>query len=305
MNGPVTTRFRSLGGKVFIQAEGEGSEVAVAEAEHLVRDLHARLTRFEPESELCRLNDDPGEAVPAGSLMLRFVEAARMAGQASRGLVDSTLLGEVERAGYTDSIDPDTEIPGLPDRPDRLDTPPRVGDWSDLRVDRELNLVIRPPGLRLDSGGLGKGLAADLVAERLSGFASWVVECSGDLRFGGQRKAERRIDVSSPEAGGGTIAHCFASSNAVATSGVTRRTWSTGSGRSHHLIDPRTGCPSDTGLIQSTAIAPTAVEAEYRAKAALLSGLDGALEWLVHGGVVVTDELEVRAWGFRRGPAGE
>jgi len=106
--------------------------------------------------------------------------------------------------------------------------------------------------------------------------------------------------VGSPSGDGSTIAFHAAAEGAVATSGVTRRTWITGDGRSHHLIDPRTGRPADTGLIQVTALAPTAVEAEYRAKAALLSGLDGALEWLVHGGVVVTDQLEVRAWEFER-----
>lgn len=301
MSALATSRsFRSLGGQVTIQAEGPGSEMAVEEAEELVHDLHRRLSRFEPESELCRLNADPCEAVPAGPLMLRFVESARMAGEATGGLVDSTLLAEVEKAGYIESIDPDAGItpPSVGTGDDEL--PPRVGDWSDLRVDPDLALVTRPPGLRLDSGGLGKGLAADIVAERLAGLETWAVECSGDLRFGGQRGADRRIDVGSPVAGDDPVAHFVAPAGAVATSGVTRRSWQTDSGQSHHLIDPRTGRPAETGLIQVTAVAPTAVEAEYRAKAALLSGLDGALKWLVHGGVVVTDQLEVRAWDFER-----
>ena len=51
---------------------------------------------------------------------------------------------------------------------------------------------------------------------------------------------------------------------AAATSGVTRRGW--------HLIDPGTGRPARTGIVQATAIAPTALEAEVRAKAALLAG---------------------------------
>jgi thiamine biosynthesis lipoprotein len=71
---------------------------------------------------------------------------------------------------------------------------------------------------------------------------------------------------------------------AVATSGTTRRAWAGG----HHLIDPRTGAPADTGVVQVTALAPTALLAEVRAKAALLSGPAGAAAFLPDGGVVIT-----------------
>ena len=66
---------------------------------------------------------------------------------------------------------------------------------------------------------------------------------------------------------------------AAATSGVTRRGW--------HLIDPGTGRPARTGIVQATALAPTALEAEVRAKAALLAGPAAASEYLPHGGLLV------------------
>ena len=44
------------------------------------------------------------------------------------------------------------------------------------------------------------------------------------------------------------------------------------------------------GVVQATALAPTAVEAEWRAKAAVLSGPGGAGDWLAHGGVIVLDD---------------
>jgi thiamine biosynthesis lipoprotein len=77
----------------------------------------------------------------------------------------------------------------------------------------------------------------------------------------------------------------------VATSGIGRRSWIDARGRpAHHILDPATGAPAFTGVVQATAIAPTAVEAEIRAKAALLSGPRGAADWLVHGGVLVFDD---------------
>ena len=72
---------------------------------------------------------------------------------------------------------------------------------------------------------------------------------------------------------------------AAATSGVTRRGW--------HLIDPGTGRPARTGIVQATALAPTALEAEVRAKAALLAGPAAAGDHLPHGGLLVLADGEV------------
>jgi thiamine biosynthesis lipoprotein len=298
MTASLTSRsFRSLGGQVAIQAEGEGSEQAIAEAEAIIHDLHDRLTRFEPESELCRLNADPRNSVPASGLMIRFAGLVREAGEMTGGLVDATLLNQVEQAGYVGSIDPDAGFQPVPGPPAFPSAGPAEGDWSDVTVARPTSSVVRPPGVRLDSGGLGKGLAADLVAEHLDGFATWGVSCAGDLRFGGSVGAPRRIDITSPDGSGKVIAGFTAPAGAVATSGVTRRSWENDSGRSHHLIDPRTGKPAETGLIQVTALAPTAAEAEIRAKAALLSGPDRASEWLPDGGVIVSEDFALTTFG--------
>ncbi len=56
------------------------------------------------------------------------------------------------------------------------------------------------------------------------------------------------------------------------------------------LLDPATGLPAYTGVVQATALAPTALEGEALAKAAVLSGPEGAAAWLPHGGVLVFDD---------------
>jgi thiamine biosynthesis lipoprotein len=81
----------------------------------------------------------------------------------------------------------------------------------------------------------------------------------------------------------------------VATSGIGRRAWLGPDGRpAHHLLDPATGRPAFTGVVQATAIAPTALEAEARAKAAVLAGPDEATSWLPHGGAIVFDDAAAR-----------
>ncbi len=159
--------------------------------------------------------------------------------------------------------------------------------------------MTRPPGVRIDSGGIAKGLLADLLATELAGQRAFAIDCCGDLRVGGEAGLRRRILVDDPF--GGEPLHEFGlRDGAAATSGIGRRCWLGPDGRAaHHLLDPRGGEPAFTGIVQATALAPTALLAEVHAKAALLAGPAAAPEWLPHGGVLVDDDggVEVIASG--------
>jgi FAD:protein FMN transferase len=284
-------RFPCFGAMAAVYAGG-GSERAFAAAQFRLLAIHRRLSRFSADSELCLLNDDPAEAVPASPLMRRFVTAALWAAELTHGLVDATLLGELEAAGYAYSYDPADALPpgelaGLPRRPAR----PSAGKrWREVRVDEASGCVVRPPGVRLDSGGIAKGLAADLVAPLFEEHASFAVDCAGDLRLGGRAGVPRAVSVDDPF--GGEPLHEFQlADGGVATSGIGRRSWRGRDGSfAHHLLDPSTGLPVHTGVVQATALAPTALEAEVRAKAALLAGPETGARWLRHGGVLVLDD---------------
>jgi thiamine biosynthesis lipoprotein len=114
------------------------------------------------------------------------------------------------------------------------------------------------------------------------------VDCCGDLRIGGR---QRTVRVDDPF-GRGVLHELEVADCGVATSGIGRRSWIGADGRpAHHLLDPSTGRPAYTGVVQATALAPTAAEAEWRAKAALLGGPGTAAMWVArHGGVVVMDD---------------
>ncbi len=90
----------------------------------------------------------------------------------------------------------------------------------------------------------------------------------------------------------GSVLHTFRfAAGGVATSGIGRRSWRDRDGRpAHHLLDPSSGRPAFTGIVQATALAASALSAEIRAKAALLSGPRGADRWLCDGGVIVLDD---------------
>jgi thiamine biosynthesis lipoprotein len=128
----------------------------------------------------------------------------------------------------------------------------------------------------------------------LSAHDAFVVDCAGDIRVGGRARTLREVHVASPF--DESILHTFElTGGGVTTSGIGARSWLGPDGRpAHHLLDPGTGRPAYTGIVQATALAPSTTEAEVRSKAAILSGPRHAHEWLPHGGVIVFDDGSYR-----------
>jgi thiamine biosynthesis lipoprotein len=266
---------------------------AVASARRRLEAWHGQFSRFRPDSELTRLNQDPAETIAVSPLMRRVVEAGIQAARATGGLVDPTLLTQIERAGYRSHY----EGPGLPlaaaltmAPARRPATPSPEANWRLVSTDRRTSSVTRPPGVQIDPGGIAKGVFADELAALLASHDAYVVDCGGDLRLGGAYAPAREVHVASPFED--VVLHTLTlRSGGVATSGIGKRSWVDADGRvAHHLLDPGTGRPAFTGLVQVTALAPTATEGEMLSKAALLSGPGRGAEVLVHGGVIVLED---------------
>ncbi len=276
------------------------ARAAVDAARDRLLEWHGRFSRFLPDSEISRLNADPSPVVEVSPLLRRIVQSALDAARRTGGLVDPTLAEEIVRAGYGShfdgpSLEPAAALAAAPPRaPAR---PATASRWREVSVDRARSTVSRPPGVVLDPGGIAKGVFADELAAIMSGCDSFAIDCAGDLRLGGRAGLERPVEVESPF--DGLVLHRFAlAGGGVATSGICRRSWLDADGRpAHHLLDPATGRPAFTGVVQVTALAPTATEAEALAKAALLSGPAEASGWLRHGGVVVRDDGGVEMVG--------
>jgi thiamine biosynthesis lipoprotein len=290
---PVATErrlsFPCFGGQATIVA----SDGDLEKVRSRLEGWHHALTRFDPASELSALNANPAEEVRVSAIMACFVHAALDAAHRTDGLVDPTLLPEIEAAGYRDDfagapLDLETAVTLAPARRPARPNPERL--WLDVTLDPMTRTVTRPPGVQLDSGGSAKGMFADMAARLLAGAGSYAVDCCGDVRIGGRDGIDRPVLVDDPF-GRGTIHEFTLATGGVATSGISRRSWIGPDGLpAHHLLDPSTGRPAYTGVVQATALAPTAADAEVRAKAALLSGADLGLPWLRYGGVLVFDD---------------
>ena len=291
--------FECFGSSCAVLVTGDvpgcSAREAVAAARRDLRAWHVRFSRFIAHSELSALNRSPYDTVGVSPLMARFARSVRDAGSLSGGLVDATLAREIVSAGYAhDASQLGCSVPlrralelAPPRRPA---TPRRSAGWRLVEADLERATVARPVGVMLDSGGIAKGLFADVLGERLAGHAAFAIVCGGDLTIGGAAERAREVHVESPF-DGCTLQTFELERGGVATSGIGRRSWLGPRGApAHHLLDPSSGRPAFTGVVQATALAPTALEAEVRAKAALLGGPSAASEWLADGGVIVLDD---------------
>jgi thiamine biosynthesis lipoprotein len=233
--------FDAMGSHVrlLIGKPGPGmapAATAAGQARQFVVEFDAALSRFKPGSELCALNADPRECVPASALLRAAVRAGIEAAERSGGLVDPTLVREIESAGYVASR---ADVPGAPlvaalaEAPTRRPARPSPAEsWRRFKVDDAGGTISRPPGVRFDSGGAGKGLAADLIADRLRGYSRFIVDCGGDIRIGGPDAlvTPYKVFVEHPLTGERAFVLKLGS-GAVATSGLNVRIWRNESGR--------------------------------------------------------------------------
>jgi thiamine biosynthesis lipoprotein len=129
--------------------------------------------------------------------------------------------------------------------------------------------------VRLDPGGIGKGLAADMVAEELraQGAFGALVDIGGDVRVSGAGPHDGAwvIDVSHPGVDQ-PLLHLLVRDAGIATSSVLRRRWICGGAVRHHLVDPRDGLPVRGDMVAVTVIAATTAAAEVQTKSIFVAG---------------------------------
>jgi thiamine biosynthesis lipoprotein len=288
--------FRAMGASGHLLL-GDAPAGLVAWAGQEIERLEQTWTRFREDSDLQRLNGRAGQGhVAVSPLLALALRCASELAHATEGRFDPTIADALTAAGYDRSfgdLDLDVPQPPAPPRP----APGRGG----YEVDPATSTARLAAGVHLDLGGLGKGLAADLVVEGLldRGAASVCLSLGGDIRVGGEpdEPGGWRLAVEDPFDDGRDLVEVVLDQGALVTSTRLLRRWRRAGREQHHIIDPRTGRPAWTGLAAVAVQGPTAWWSEGLAKAALVAGpregaalLAGAglRAWMVHDDRTVT-----------------
>jgi thiamine biosynthesis lipoprotein len=231
-----------------------------------------RFTRFSCESELSLVNAQAGRPVSVSRVFREVTRAAVSAAYATDGLFDPTLGTRIVALGYDRTF---VQLPVHRTDGTRL-APWSPGAWRSIEINETAGTVRIPDGAELDFGGIAKGMAVDAALDVLvaRGIGPVAVDAGGDCAVRGTPPGTHAWPIELAEAADAPMV--WIADGALATSATTRRTWQVGEERRHHLIDPRTGTSSRSGLASVTVAARTARIAEVAAKVALILGpVDG------------------------------
>ncbi|WP_199434798.1 FAD:protein FMN transferase [Qaidamihabitans albus] len=239
--------------------------VEFGEVEARLRLLEQRFSRFIQDSELSRLNVSAGKWCPVSPEMYALLEHGLNVAVASEGLVNIAVLPQLVAAGYVSSS---PEQPAVAEAAFGTPVEPLTSVLELRRGQARLR-----PGHAVDLGALAKGWWADEVVSWLGPNSA--ASLGGDVSCRGEGPTGAGWPVAVP---GGVVLTVV--DGAVATSGTAKRRWGHGM---HHLIDPRTGRPSDSDVVEATVVANAGRSAEWVSSA------------LVVGGTAVAGRLRARA----------
>jgi thiamine biosynthesis lipoprotein len=218
---------------------------------------------------------------------------------ATDGAFDPTILRALETAGYDRTFE---EVRDGGGGPNAVAVPGCEG----IRLDALSRSVELPDGVAIDLGGIGKGLAADIVSRELTlaGAAGALVNVGGDLRLRGEAPTDAGWIVAIADPFHRRDLTVALSDGAIATSTTLKRCWVRAHERMHHLIDPRTGAPIDTDLVSVSVVAEDAWWAEVLTKVVFVLGPRRGAEQLemlgVHGLLFTRERASFVAGDWRQ-----
>ena len=279
---------------------GENAAAALESAEKELHTLdEAVLSRTAEGSELYALNTSNGETVECGAddILPALIETALTISDATDGAFDPTLAPVLDAWGFTKD---ERRVPSADELKELLShtgcgkvaLEKTADGWTVTLLD----------GAQLDLGGIAKGYAAGRVRTilREAGVTSAIISLGGNVAAVGKKPDGSAWtvglqDPDRPEAYLGTVSIEDA---CVVTSGAYQRYFEENGVCYHHILDPHTGCPAESGVKSVSVVAQDDTLADALSTALFVMGLDAGAElWNSSGlsfeAVFVTDDNTV------------
>lgn len=231
-------------------------------------------SRFNPQSELSFFNGiKPNTPYMASEPFFQVLDLVQQIEKDTEGLITPRVYGRLCELGYDQSFEKmdrtvSREVSSCPIPPNE--------EW--IRIDHSMRSLIRLSDVQIDLGAFVKGWSVDRAAAwmKRNGHREGLINAGGDLNVWGN--GERwTVDIADPFNEEKIIFQLEMLNGAVATSGIGKRSWGNGM---HHIIDPRTGLPANSGVIQATVAAESTLTAEIYSKLFIILGADETIRWM-------------------------
>ncbi len=275
--------YKKSAGKIFgtyYAVTYEAREDLSSGMREVMGRVNKSLSTFDSTSVISKVNAN--KPVVLDTLFINMFNKAQEISAITGGAFDITVAPLVNAWGF--GFDPSSDKKWL--SASQVDSIMQFVGYKKVWIEDSI-LVKADPRIKLDASAIAKGYGCDLVAEylRSQGCENFMVDIGGELVVSGvsPRGTKWRVGVSKPEnTSEAAVAEVMEITNcAVATSGNYRQFYYTEDGMVGHTIDPRTGRPAVNNIVSATIIAPTCMEADAFATAAM----------------VISDSLVIRSWG--------
>ncbi len=237
-----------------------------------IKRIEGLLSKYNPDSEISRLNNSGRLAVNPDTFYI--IERAKYFWQASDGAFDITVAPLMDLWGFTDKKyrkPQDSHIKAVLGL---------IGS-DKIILDKDKFVVeLKIPGMKLDLGAIAKGYAVDCAIKRLreKGIKNCLINAGGQIYcLGTKSGGSWKVAIKDPRSPG-LLDKLELKDQAVATSGDYMQYFTKGKSRYSHIMDPRSGYPSDSGVASVTVIAPDGLTADALSTAIFVLGREKGLE---------------------------
>jgi thiamine biosynthesis lipoprotein len=274
---PFATRsFESMGTTVSVTVRQSRLDEATRITREVFDDLNFRMSEWQPGSPLSRVNASAGvqaEVVPEDlfDLIRRGIDIGEM----TNGAFD------ISWAALWGVWEFNAAAPTIPDA-DLIEDRRAFVDFHAIDVEGDARSVYLPhEGMQLGLGGIGKGHALDVAATALlnAGIDDVMLVGGGQTCTRGSRGDRPwRIGIRDPRGDAGSFfAYLEPGDASVSTSGDYERFFTVDGVRYHHIIDPRTGWPAQSGVRSATVVSRDAVLADALSTAVVVMGVEAGM----------------------------
>ncbi|MDD3487060.1 MAG: FAD:protein FMN transferase [Candidatus Moranbacteria bacterium] len=274
----IKSAFRALGTEILIQiavnaSEKEKAGKDIEKAKEIYRQKEKIFSRFDPESEMSRLNQNLGVWQNASPDILYLSQRILEYGKISGGLYDPRIVEILEKIGY----DKDFRSLDFANKKSGADFDPINSDLAeDLKIDGGKIFF----GRRMDFSGVAKGYITDCATKFLkeSGWENFLADSGGDMYAAGKNAEgeDWKIEVegADPEK-----LMLEISERGVATSGISRKKWEIAGKKYHHLVNPKNPNEYSYELRTVSVISENVENADGRAKTLVLMGKEKGFDF--------------------------
>lgn len=267
-----------MGTNIIQRIYSDNAEEVAKIAEKELRRIETTMNFFNPTSEVSRINMAAGKhEVLVSNETFQVIKKAKECSSLCDGTFDITAAPLIKLWSIF------SESQRVPLKSE-IDNILNLTNYEDISLNEDTNSVkLCREGQKIDLGAIAKGYAADRIIEiyKESGIKSAFINIGGNVLTLGRKPdgLPWSIGIQNPfEQRGKYIGAIKVSDKTVVTSGDYVRYFEKDKIRYHHILDPRTGYPSESGIISATIIGKSSMEADALSTAVFILGLKNGVE---------------------------